>query len=369
MKVPFNAAIVLLVICAGPIAFAQTTPKKKKGAKPAASASASATEDTPPPPPPAPDPAPSASDASKDSAPKDDASKSAKDDASKSAKADASTSAASGWDSSDSSEKPGQKYQFIGLRYRGTIIPQFFESLFVDDGATVYSNSIGIEYERRVDGQSMIPWIMYTDYGMGDTLFLTKGKDQTDPTQYSVVNSGLKAIYLGLDEMWSVPVAEKLEFEYGFGVGIGIVFGDLQNNWVYPNANGPFHSSGGNLTLAECPNTGIDPSCNPGSHQNSQDAKVGGYVEKNWFNGGGVPVVFPHIAFPQLGLRYKPLKELVARVQVGFQITGFYFQLSVDYGLERPPSDDTGSATSGDGAAPKKKKAPEGDSTDTSGGT
>ena len=129
MKVPFKAAVVLLAICAGPIAFAQTTtPKKKKGAKPAASASASATDDTPPAPPPTPDPAPSASDsASKDSTPKDDA---------KSAKSDASAKRRLGvWDSSDTRELPGQKYQFIGLRYRGTIIPQFFESLFVDDGA------------------------------------------------------------------------------------------------------------------------------------------------------------------------------------------------------------------------------------------
>src|SRR5258708_25446966 len=214
MKVPFNAAVVLLAICAAPIAFAQTpTPKKKKGAKPAASASASATEDTPPPPPPAPEQAPSDS-SSKDSAPKDDA---------KSTKTDASASAASGWDSSDTREDRNKKYQFIGLRYRGTIIPQFFESLFVDDGATVYSNSIGIEWDRRQDGQSMIPWLMYSDYGMGDTLFLTKGKDPNLNTEYSVVNSSLKALYVGIDELWSMPLADHLEFEYGFGVGIGVV--------------------------------------------------------------------------------------------------------------------------------------------------
>ena len=266
MKVPFNAAVVLLAICAGPLAFAQTTtPKKKKGAKPAASASASATDDTPPPPPPDPTPAPPPADAaSKDSG--------AKDDSSKGAKTGSSASAASGWDSSDTSEDPTRKYYFVGLRYRGTIIPQFFESLFVDQGGTVYSNSLGLEIDIRQDSHSMIPWLTYTDYGMGDTLFLTKGKDPTDVTQYSVVNSGLKAIYLGIDMLWSTPIAEHLDFEYGFGVGLGVVFGDLQNNWIYPDANGPLHSNStfagtGTSNASQCPagSQNTIPSCMTGS--------------------------------------------------------------------------------------------------------
>jgi hypothetical protein len=327
-------------MCSAPIAFAQTsdgtttttTPKKKKkGAKPAASASASATDDAPappPPPPPAPEPEPSAPASTKDSAPKD-------------TKADAASAAA--WDATDTREDPSKKYYFIGLRYRGTIIPQFFENLFVDDGGTVYSNNIAVELDIRQDGRSLIPWIQYTDYGMGDTLFLTKGKSPTDDSQYSVVNSSLKTLYLGLDEMWSAPIADHLDFEYGFGVGIGFVFGSLQNNWVYQDPNGTLVASNG-MHLTECP-VGSDMaaigsmmgSCNPGSHQNSQDAKVGGYVEKNWFNGGSIPVVFPHISIPQIGLRYKPIKQLETRFQLGFSITGFWFGVSVDYGLEQPP--------------------------------
>ena len=218
----------------------------------------------------------------------------------------------------------------------------------------------------------MIPWLMYTDYGMGDTLFLTKGKDQNDPTQYSVVNSSLKAIYLGIDMAWSTPIADHFDFEYGFGVGIGAVFGDLHNDWVYANPNGNLVTSNG-LHVSECPNATV-PTCDNGSHMMSQDNKTGGYVEKkNWFNGGGVPPVSlpAHRRLPQLGIRYKiPIKQLVARAQIGFQLTGFFFQLSVDYGLEKPPGDDTGTTGGGDAPAPKKKKkAPDSDSGDTSGGT
>jgi hypothetical protein len=319
----------LLAICTAPVALAQTTPKKpKKGAQPAASASASATSDTPPPPPPAPDPPPSAT--ATQVAPKDDT-------------AEKKSGASSSSDATDTAEDPAKKYYFVGLRYRGTIIPQFFENLFVDDGGTVYSNSIALELDIRQEGRSMIPWIQYTDYGMGDTLFLTKGKDATDPTQYSVVNSSLKALYLGLDEMWSAPVADHLDFEYGFGVGIGFVFGTLLNNWVYPNPAGSLHSTSGNLTLSQCP-AGSDVTmpqyCNPSVHSGSQDTKVGGYQEKNWFNGGSIPVVFPHISIPQIGLRYKPVKQFEARLQAGFSITGFWFGLSGDWGLEKNEQDD-----------------------------
>lgn len=333
----------LLSMCSAPLlAYAQTsdgttttTPKKKKkkkGATPAASASASATDDSSPPPPPPATPTPD-SDASAQAAPKDTAPK---------GDTKASAGGAAVWDSSDTTEDPAKKYYFVGLRYRGTVIPQFFENLFVDDGATVYSNNIAVELDMRQDGRSLIPWIQYTDYSMGDTLFLTKGKDPGDATQYSVVNSSLKAIYLGLDEMWSAPIAPHLDFEYGFGVGIGFVFGTLLNDWVYPNAAGPYHSSSG-LALAECP-AGSDVTmpqyCSPSAHSGSSDTKIGGYAEKNWFNGGSIPVVFPDISIPQLGIRYQPVKQFEARLQVGFSITGFWFGLSADYGLEQPPGGD-----------------------------
>lgn len=317
------ATLVLLTMCCAPIALAQTTtPKKKGGAKAAATASSSAAPEPSPPPPPTPEPEPAPA-----------AEKKSDTEAKAEPKAESSD-----WDVTNTTEDAQKKYYFVGIRYRGTIIPKFIQNLFVDEGGTVYSNSFAVEVDIRQDGRSMIPWIQYTDYSMGDTLFLTKGKDPNDTTQYSVVNSGLKALYLGLDEMWSAPIAEHFDFEYGFGVGIGFVFGDLQNNWVYGDPNGPLKASNG-LQLSKCQNVNSDPSsvmsCQPAQHQNASEAKVGNYVEKNWFNGGSVPVVFPHISIPQIGLRYKPIKQLEARLQVGFSITGFWWGLGVDYGLEK----------------------------------
>src|SRR4051812_34152257 len=65
------------------------------------------------------------------------------------------------WDVKDVEELPGKTYVFIGLRYRGTIIPKFMLNLFVDEGATIYSNSIGVEMDLRKDGFSLIPALSY----------------------------------------------------------------------------------------------------------------------------------------------------------------------------------------------------------------
>jgi hypothetical protein len=322
--------LALLLLTIGPIALAQTTPKKPKKAS-TPPASDSATDDA----------------ASANKADPTPPATSAADSEASTSGTKPSTALPSAaepeWDSSNTTEDPMKKYYFIGIRYRGTIIPKFMVNLFVDEGATFFSHTIGAEFDYRTDGHSTIPWITYTSFGTGgDVLFLTKGKDPTDETQYSVVNSSLGGIFLGLDELWSVPVANHLDFEYGFGVGLGVIFGTLYDNWVYSNPMGQFHSSNGGLTLSECPNPTAGVGCNPGNHQNGAsfnngNGKTGGYQEPNWLSGGSVPVIFPHVAFPQFSLRYKPIKEVEGRLSLGFSLTGFWFGLSVDYGLEKPP--------------------------------
>jgi hypothetical protein len=340
-----SATLVLALLALAPLAFAQTAKPKKKGAKPAdsaaaASASASAS-------------APDTSAASNPPAP----APSAEPSASASAKELPDTPPEAVVDATDTKEDPAKRYYFVGARYRGNLIPQFLENMFVDDGATFYSNSVGFELDMRTDGHSTIPWITYANYDTGDVLFLQKGKPDL-PQNYSDVKSRLGAIYLGLDEMWSAPLDEghHWDFEYGFGVGIGVLFGNLYNDWVYQNdAGGSLHGTNGH-SYSQCPGPGnalpagapMQPAanpCDPAQHNPPTDTKTGGYQEKNWFGGGSVPVIFPHISFPQFSIRYKPVKSFEARLGLGFSLTGFWFGLSGDYGLEK---------TSAETEAPKK---------------
>ncbi len=321
-----TATLVLVVLAAAPIAFAQNAKPKKKGAKPAASASATATDTAPP----------------ADTTPPASPTPSAAPEEAPSASASAelpNTPPEGTWDSSNTEEDKNTRYYFVGLRYRGNVVPQFLENLFVDDGTTVYSNYVGIELDMREGGHSTIPWLAFADYSMGDTLFLQKGKSD-DASNLTVVSSSLKAIYLGLDELWSSPLDENhhWDFEYGFGVGIGVVFGTLYNDWVYPDPNGPYTEANGQH-YSMCPsfNFNNNASCTNAGHNNSQDTKVNHYQEKNWFSGGSIPTIFPYISIPDIGVRWKPVKEFESRLHVGFSITGFWFGISGDYGLEKPP--------------------------------
>lgn len=238
------------------------------------------------------------------------------------------------WDVTDVSEIPGRSYYFVGLRYRGNIIPAFLLNMFVEGGETIYTNMIGAEFEIRKDGFSMIPALSYHELGTGDILFKQKNTEDI-AGNYAVVNSGMKVLYASVDLLWSAKLSKNVEFEYGAGFGLGAVFGDLENTWVHEDPNGPLVAANGRrFTRCETvlpPGTG----CNRRDHQNSDVDKVAGYKEPSWFDGGSKPVVFPWIAVPQIGLRFKPVKNFVGRLGLGFGLTGFWFGLGAQYGLEQ----------------------------------
>jgi hypothetical protein len=208
-------------------------------------------------------------------------------------------------------------------------------NLFVDEGATVYSNTIAIELDMRKDGFSLIPALGFTEYGTGDILFKEKGSKDI-PGNYSYVNSSMKAIYATADLLWSVKMSKNFDFEYGAGFGLGVIFGDLVNNWVYQDPTGPLVGGNGQH-YNKCAAGGTQPGCNGAEHKNASTLKTGDYTEPSWTNGGSKPVVFPWISLPQFGLRYKPVKNFVARLGVGFALTGFWFGLNGEYGLEQKP--------------------------------
>lgn len=343
----FFATVALLLLAVGPIALASqgddsSKAKKKKNPKSAPSASASATdtatttpaEETPPT-----ATAPSAEPAPTETTTPPEATA-------------APPPADVEGDITDVREDPTKTYYFVGLRYRGTIVPQFIENLFVDNGGTFYSNTFGGEVDIRKDNASWILWLTYTDYSFGNTLFFQKG--QTDvPQNYSIVSSSLKGIYIGADRLWSVPIVPHLDFEGGVTFGLGAIFGTLYNSWVYQDPNngttpGAIRGSNGNYYV---PCTGISTGvesdgtmpCNTTGHAGSKVPKLYPYGEPNWFNGGSVPVIFPHVG-GQVGLRWKPIKQIVARVSLGIELTGFFFGISADYGLENTEKKDTSPA-------------------------
>lgn len=261
----------------------------------------------------------------------------------------------------DVKEREGKYYYFIGFFYRGTVVPQFLMNLFVDGGRTVYNSAAGFQFDIRKDGFSIIPQIILAEHAMERTPFLEKGKAAGEAGNWTVVGADIKALYGGVDLLWSAKMAKNFDFEFGFGVGIGVIMGDIANNWVYGDKNGPIKATVNNTTYSFSPCTkttdgpqpgsmSLDAGCQPSNHRNAEVNKVGatynpatgkiegGYTEPGWTHGGSVPSIMPWLSLPILGLRIKPIKSLVLRAQLGFSLTGFYFQLGGFYGLERTSS-------------------------------
>lgn len=220
-------------------------------------------------------------------------------------------------------EQPGKTYRFVGLRYRGIIVPKFMMNMFgADGGRTVYVNDFGPEFAIRKDGFEYDFALTYAAYSMDPTPF----KSSSDPnTGWEIVTSNVKMIQLTADFLWSQPFNPELSLNYGLGAGLGFVFGDLHRVQAYPpagaNPNDPNQ-------YKPCIAQGVP---NP-SYCGFDNNHYGTYTEPSWANGGSKPNIFPWLAL-QTGLRFKPVKSFVARLDLGFGTSGFFFGLGADYGL------------------------------------
>jgi hypothetical protein len=294
--------------------------------------------------------------ADKDAADKDAADKDAREKADKD-KADGASRAAADKDAADKADKDKAEkekadaldpfedslktYRFIGLRYRDAIVPRFLENVFgAAGGSTVNVPMVGVEFTSRRDRLEYDLALSYADFGMSPTLF--KGKSQPD-TAYELVQSGIKQILLTIDILYEFPLEKdkdgrtgRFSLLVGGGVGLGAVFGPLWRSQAYPLKPGA--SSSDPTQWAPCKAVG-NPSpsyCeNPNSHF-SPDGKLNGpnsYTEASWAGGGSKPFIFPWIAIPQISFRYKPIKQLQTKVDLGFSTAGFFFGFSASYGL------------------------------------
>lgn len=221
-------------------------------------------------------------------------------------------------------ELPGKTYYGVGLRYRAVIVPQFMINLFGSGGKTVIANGVGPEFTIRKNNFEYDFSAWYASYGMDSTPF----KAKSDPAEaWELVESKLKILYLTADFVWSQDIAPEFAFNYGVGAGFGFVFGDLKRTQAYPGSNANTATGAGFLPCSG-PNNPVTQQGYCGNDNNH----YGGYTEPSWANGGSKPVIFPWLTL-QTGLRYKPHRNFIARLDAGFGTSGFFLGLGADYGL------------------------------------
>ena len=214
----------------------------------------------------------------------------------------------------------------IGARYRGILVPTFMQRLFADGGGTVYFNAVGPEIAIRNDRHmevNLSAWLAF--YTFNDLPF--KGKSDPD-TSWEILNSDVKLLYFTADFLWDQPLSPQWAIIYGLGVGPGFSFGNVERLQAFPQ-NGPPDDPNSYVPCLG-PNNPPGGFCDPADNNRfpGNDERF----EPSFFNGGAKPAIFPWITL-QTGVRFKPVKEFAARLDLGFGTSGFLLGLGGDYAL------------------------------------
>ena len=236
-------------------------------------------------------------------------------------------------DSSNPWEDPREGYWFLGAFYRHVFLPEFMLNIFFDRATSTNNPGVGAEVTYRRKNFDIIGSVWWQGYG-GEGPFLGNG-DPDIETEF--IDSDLSIIYAGATFLWSVPLSDIFAFEYGAGVALGYVIGDLERTEAYPSSG-----EGSVDGYARC-NGPRDPAeqsnyCAPtrsgrATDPDGQDGEQYGVLAQRWTSGGSLPNVFLWVSVPHLALRIKPIHQLMMRVEGGFSTGGIFLGASSAYGF------------------------------------
>lgn len=268
-------------------------------------------------------------------------------------------------DATDPHEIDSRDYYFLGAFYRHSFIPTFILNLFTDESTRARNPGAGLEFTMRKAGFDIIASLYYQRFAT-DGPFLAHNDP---PGQVEFIESDLYTVMGGVTFLWSTPINDMFSFEYGMGLGVGIVGGDMRRTEAYPASgpgtaghfapcvsagqaqpDAPFDSSRAASGLgsvgAYCePTSGAtqthDYTDHTGVVHNDVPTNVDGergahYHTKarRWTDGGSVPNVWFRLALPHLALRFKPIHQLMIRVDGGFDVfSGFFVGGAMAYGF------------------------------------
>ncbi|MEM9193919.1 MAG: hypothetical protein AAGF12_32385 [Myxococcota bacterium] len=221
----------------------------------------------------------------------------------------------------DPREDPNEGYMFLGLGLYAWIVPSFILELFTDEAPGAVNPFIGAEFTYRKDGFDIIGSVYWAG-GFVEGPFRGSG-DPLEDTE--IIDSNLQAILLTARFMWSTDFNEYVSLQYGVGVGLGFVFGDLVRTEAYPDANNEFQP-------CEGPRTPNERYCDATSVGDGENGGHFGVKARNWGNGGNVPIVVPWLYLPTIAVRIKPIKQMMIRVEGGVGL-GFFVGGNISYGF------------------------------------
>lgn len=211
----------------------------------------------------------------------------------------------------------------VGARYRGIYLPKSVLNWFIEGGESVYVNGMGPTFSIRDGDVEYVLSAWLALYNL-DPVPIKSTSDAEEA--WEIVDARLKSLYLTFDYLWHTRLAASLELSYGGGAGLGYLFGELHRQQATLVAGG---TPGNPADFVPCVGVNNPPQ---GGYCDDINEHYGDYGEPNWFNGGAKPVLFPWVT-AQVGLRYQPHPNVIARLELGLGTSGLYFGVGADYGL------------------------------------
>jgi hypothetical protein len=212
----------------------------------------------------------------------------------------------------DAAAAGGARKFYFGLYARYTFIPSFWLGVFLDEAPTVANfapGGVAVNIWNGDDGgPSFQLGIGYTSYAFEDPFRVAD--DPREDTEW--VKSTLGMVHLTASVLWNTEIVkDKLHFEYGLGLDLGIVTGklvrsearlDASGNWVpCTSKNDPADLAHQYCELPTPPTLETNADDQDGAHYNVED--------------GSIPPVFPMPLLPHLALRYEPIEGLALKFE------------------------------------------------------
>ena len=218
----------------------------------------------------------------------------------------------------------------LGARFWIWTTPVWMVNLFahVDNadqwsGATTFSPAL--EYVYRKGSLDLVVGLQYTSLATsGSTPGLIRGRSEND-VALERIQSSLWTFSANVLFLWGSRINDWFEIQYGMGVGVSAVGGNLYRTQVTPAAGGGYQECG----LAERGRTAYCDAAN--DHYVNADGTRFSEPRLTASPSGSIPPVVPWLSLPHVALHFRPHRSFDVRVDGGFAVIGFYGGLAMHY--------------------------------------
>ncbi len=242
-------------------------------------------------------------------------------------------------ESTDPYEAPDETYLSAGASWRFVRLPAFTLELFLESAPSVgTAGSFFGELGYRKDGFQITATVGYMKWKFNGPFQLAGDPDLDTEWLDADFNLGMGTAAF----TWSTAFTDWFALEYGLEAGIAFIGGDMVRSEAYRDNDGDWARCDQWGNVAGVPGSGAycaqplpDQSGNvPATNSADEEGEHYGVKVPKGIGNKGIPRALP-ILGPRLSLRFKPIHQLILRVDVPLPLfpMGFVGGLSAHYGF------------------------------------